>query len=214
MVEAIGALDGRIPVLTCFMSARGLPAALSAPGCADPVVRVSRAGGDRARARRGRMAAWRRAPGGRRPDVPGLRQDEAAAVIAEALERGESGCEPDEIARLFDCYGIPVARQARAETPEAAADAAAGCSRPGRAQGDRAAAQDRRRRGSARAAARPRSRPRPPRWRSGARAGEPFDGFLVQELVEGGVEMLVGSARRPGVRADRRRAAPAASTSS
>ena len=34
--------SGRIPVLTCFMSARGLPEALRAPGVRDPVVRVSR----------------------------------------------------------------------------------------------------------------------------------------------------------------------------
>ena len=36
MVEAITRIDGRIPVLTCFMSSRGLPDALRAPAYASP----------------------------------------------------------------------------------------------------------------------------------------------------------------------------------
>ena len=36
MVEAITRIDGRIPVLTCFMSSRGLPDALRAPGVRIP----------------------------------------------------------------------------------------------------------------------------------------------------------------------------------
>ena len=53
LVAAIGAIDRTIPVLTCFMSARGVPDELRAPGLPDPIVRFPRAGRDRARARLG-----------------------------------------------------------------------------------------------------------------------------------------------------------------
>ena len=36
IVDAIGAIDGRVTALTCFMSAQGLPEALSAPGVRIP----------------------------------------------------------------------------------------------------------------------------------------------------------------------------------
>ena len=124
-------------------------------------------------------------------------KDEAAAVIAGALERGEGWLLPDEIARLFDCYGVPTALTFRAGTPEEAADMAThvggpvvlkavgplhktevGAVRVGLAATEVAAE-------AAAMAERIKAH------------GEPLEGFVVQELVSGGVEMLVGMTADP-----------------
>ena len=147
---------------------------------------------------------WREKPVGSIPHFPGVRKDEAAAVIAGALERGEGWLPPDEIARLFDCYGVPTALTFRASTPEEAAEKAAhvggpvvlkavgplhktevGAVRVGLAVADVAAEA---------AAMTERIEAH----------GEPLEGFVVQELVSGGVEMLVGMTADPEVRPGRR----------
>ena len=118
-------------------------------------------------------------------------------MIAGALERGEGWLEPDEIARLFDCYGVPTARTIRAATPSEAADAAAtlkgpvvlkavgpvhktevGAVRLGLAATEVVAEAEA-------MAARIEAH------------GEPLEGFVVQEQVAGGVEMLVGMTADP-----------------
>jgi acyl-CoA synthetase (NDP forming) len=140
---------------------------------------------------------WRRRPVGTVPRFPGVREDEAAAVIAGALERGDGWLEPDEVTRLFGCYGIPVATTLRGDTPEAAAEAAAslrgpvvlkaigpvhktevGAVRLGVAVTEVVA--------EAEAMA-----------RRIEEQGEDLEGFLVQELVPDGVEMLVGMTADP-----------------
>jgi acetate---CoA ligase (ADP-forming) len=196
MVEAIGSLDGRIPVLTCFMSARGLPEALSSPGVRIPSYAFPEQAAI-ALAHATDHGEWRRRPVGNVPRFPGVREDEAAAVVAGALERGDAWLEPDEIERLFACYGIPVATTLRGDTPEAAAEAAAslrgpvvlkavgpvhktevGAVRLGVAITDVAA--------EAEAMA-----------RRIEEQGEDLEGFVVQELVPNGVEMLVGMTADP-----------------
>jgi acetyl coenzyme A synthetase (ADP forming)-like protein len=196
MVEAIGALDGRIPVLTCFMSARGLPDALSAPDVRIPSYAFPEQAAI-ALAHATDHGEWRRRPVGSVPRFPGIREDEAAAVIAGALERGDGWLEPEEIARLFACYGIPVATTLRGATPEAAAEAAASLRGPvvlkavGPVHKTEVGAV---RLGvpvtevAAEAAE---------MARRIAEHGETLEGFLVQELVPNGVEMLVGMTADP-----------------
>ncbi len=196
IVDAIGAIDGRVTALTCFMSAQGLPDALSAPGVRIPSYAFPEHAAI-ALAHAVDHSAWRDKPVGSVPRFPGVRKDEAAAVIAEALERGEGWLQPDEIARLFDCYGVPTALTFRADTPEAAAGVAAhvgglvvlkavgplhktevGAVRVGLAASEVAAE-------AAAMAERIRAH------------GEVLEGFVVQEFVSGGVEMLVGMTADP-----------------
>ena len=196
MVEAIGALERRIPVLTCFMSARGLPAALSSPAVRIPSFAFPEQAAI-ALAHAAQHGAWRERPTGTVPRIPGLRVDEAAATIASALARGEGWLEPDEVAALFDCYGLPTARQARVSTPDEAVAAAASMHGPvalkavgplhktdvgavelGLSPAELPAAM---------AAMTERIRAR----------GEALEGFTVQEMVEGGVEMFVGMTADP-----------------
>jgi acyl-CoA synthetase (NDP forming) len=139
---------------------------------------------------------WRSKPEGTVPTFE-AREDQAAAVIADALTRGEGWLTPEEVRTLLDCYGVPTARQAHTTTPEEAADAAASLGGtvalkaigpihktesgavvldllPGDVRDAATAMAER-----------------------VAATGEPFDGFLVQEMVPSGVEMLVGAVADP-----------------
>ena len=124
-----------------------------------------------------------------------MRGDAAAALIAEALARGGGWLQPDEVAALLDCYGVPLAAWRIADSP-AAAGAAAGelgvavalkAIAPGLVHKTEAGAvrlglgHD----GEVASAAE--------EMGAALRANglEP-EGFLVQSMVEGGVEMLVG----------------------
>lgn len=196
MIEAIGSLDRKLPVLTCFMSARGIPdelrsADLRIPSYAYPEQAAI------ALAHAAQHGAWRAKPEGKPPVLPGIREDEAHGVIAAALERGETWLTPDEMGKLFECYGLIRVREASVSTAEEAAETAArfggkvalkaagpvhkteaDAVRLDLAAGEVLAA-------ALAMAARLRER------------GEPLEGFVVQEMVSGGTEMLVGAASDP-----------------
>jgi acyl-CoA synthetase (NDP forming) len=119
-------------------------------------------------------------------------------VLAAALARDEEWLSPDEVRQLFDCYGLPSVPEARAASVEETAEASLAfhgrvalkavgpvhktdvgavaldlmpgpdVAEAARAMADRVAA-----------------------------AGEPLEGFVIQEMVGDGVEMLVGAAADP-----------------
>jgi acetate---CoA ligase (ADP-forming) len=149
----------------------------------------------RALARAARYGAWRRAPAG---EVPDLDVDDAAAaaILARALGRGPGWLEPLECAALLDCYGIQRPRQ------ELVADAAAAAAlarrwrcaialkgvAPGLIHRSDAGAVAVGLRGAATITAAAATM-----TTAMTRAGHPPAGFLVQEMVDGGVELLVGA---------------------
>jgi acetate---CoA ligase (ADP-forming) len=193
VTRAIRALDGRVTVLTSFLSPQSSPrtgdGVPSFPYPEQAAIALARATV---------LGAWRRRPAGRVPAFEDARIDEAASILAAALGRNDGGwLSSEEADRLLTCYGIAVARSERALTPEEAAGAAdriggvvalkalgplhkteVGAVRLGIAPGDVASeALEMRHRLEEQNA--------------------PFHGFLVQEMVEGGVEMLVGVADDP-----------------
>jgi acyl-CoA synthetase (NDP forming) len=142
------------------------------------------------------LGLWRARPEGKTVSID-VREDEVAAVIAEALTREEGWLTPHDVGTLLASYGVPTPRQEAARTPEEAATVAA--SFPGsvalkaigplhktdlgavsldldaaRVQAEAEAISDR-----------------------VLRAGEPLEGFLVQEMIPPGVEMLVGAVADP-----------------
>ena len=195
MIDAIASIDGRIPVLTSFMSSRGLPDALRAPGVRVPSFAFPEQAAI-ALAHATELGVWRSKPEGTVPAFD-VREDEAAAVIAGALTRGEGWLTPEEVRELLGCYGVPTARQAHVATPEEAVETASsfGGSVALKAIGPvhktevgavvldlvpddvlaAATAMADRVEG----------------------AGERLDGFLVQEMIATGVEMLVGAVADP-----------------
>jgi acyl-CoA synthetase (NDP forming)/GNAT superfamily N-acetyltransferase len=147
-----------------------------------------------------RHARWRE-----RPEVPpasfrDLRHDEAASVVAEALAAKREWLDAEECIRLLDCYGIAMPEAIVAADPESAARAAAKLDGPLalKAHGPRILHKSEL--GAVRAGL------------EGAdevtRAATDIDAaldekglrrksFLVQRMVEGGVELLVGVASDP-----------------
>jgi acetate---CoA ligase (ADP-forming) len=123
IVEAANELDGAIPILTTFMSTRGLPeqlrgAQLQLPSYTFPEQAAI------ALARASAYGTWRAKPRGRIPSLPDVRVDEAASVVATALERADGWLDPSEVDVLLGCYGIPTVASGRAATPEEAANIA------------------------------------------------------------------------------------------
>jgi acetate---CoA ligase (ADP-forming) len=138
---------------------------------------------------------WRRRPRGTVSTPAGCRPDEAAAIIARALDGGPEWIDPGDVARLLDCYGLPlIATRLVVGADEAAAVASefgcpvalkavargllhktdAGAVLLGLAGGDAVRAGVRRIEVAV------------------AGAGRRLDGVIVQPMAAAGVELLVG----------------------
>jgi acetyl coenzyme A synthetase (ADP forming)-like protein len=124
ILDAAEASGGQKPILTVFMSARGLPAELRRgpqrlPSYAFPEDAAI------ALARVARYAEWR----ARAQEPPAvfddIRRDAVVAVVAAALRRGGGWLDPDEVARVLSGYGLPLLPQVVVTAPGEAAAAAA-----------------------------------------------------------------------------------------
>ncbi len=123
IVEAATEVDGEVPILTTFMTARGLPEQLRGSKVRLPSYTFPEQAAI-ALARASAYGTWRRKDRGRLPAFSDLRVDEAAGIIATALERGSGWLDPTEVERLLSCYAIPSVASSFAATPKDAADAA------------------------------------------------------------------------------------------
>ena len=121
--QAAGEMARAIPLLTVFMSARGVPPELQAGDVKIPSYAFPEDAA-RALARAVGYGIWRNAPEGRLPDYPDIRRDEAEALVATSLGAGVSWLEPDAVARLLSCYGLPLAEWRLVATVEEAGSAA------------------------------------------------------------------------------------------
>jgi acetyl coenzyme A synthetase (ADP forming)-like protein len=199
VAEGISAVGGRIPIITTWMSARGLPEELQGTGTRIP----SFAFPERAAIAMARAAAygrWRERAVGSIRAFDDARPDEAYAILATALGRRDDGwLTAKEVERLLDCYGLRIARSERAGTPQGSAEAAA---RMGGRVALKAFGRDIVHKTEVGGVALGLSgdevehaaREIADRLEA---AGIPVEGFLVQRMVEGGVEMLVGAAHDP-----------------
>jgi acetyl coenzyme A synthetase (ADP forming)-like protein len=185
-----------VPVLSVIMSAGQLPREPDERGVRLPTYRFPEDAA-RALARAAEYGSWRERPEGQVPELPGLRRDEAAALLAAALAEGPQPrwLAPDEVASLLGCYGLPLAEWRLAGTAEEAGTAAEELGGPvalkavaplllhkTEARGVRlglAGAEQVRAAAEEMAAA-------------VAAAGHTLERFLVQRMVGDGVELLVG----------------------
>ncbi len=113
------------PVLSVFISSRGVPAELRRADVRVPSFAFPEDAAI-ALAHAVRYAHWRARPPSDPPRFDDVRRDEAAAVVARALGQGGGWLGPAETWQLLQCYGLNVVEQAVARTPEEAARAAAG----------------------------------------------------------------------------------------
>jgi acetyl coenzyme A synthetase (ADP forming)-like protein len=192
--SAVAELARSIPVLTVFMSARGVPDELRGDGVRIPSYAFPEDAA-RALAKAVGYGVWREAPAGKVPELRGLRRHEAAGIIAQALTDGPRLLTPAEVARLFESYGLPMARWKSAESPEQARLAAEEMGRPVALKG---VAPTLAHKTEAGAVVLDLSSPEEVKREAAAMAqrirshGHDVTGFVVQEMVPQGVEMLVG----------------------
>jgi acetyl coenzyme A synthetase (ADP forming)-like protein len=197
--EGIGEIDAPVPLLAVFMTAEGPPADLSTEEETVPAFAFPEDAA-RALARAADNGVWRSTPAGETPIFEDARVEEGAAVIAGALARRQAWLEQEDVARLLSCYGIRQPESQVVETAEEAGRAAAQFGgrialkaiTPTLLHKTEAGGVELSLDGAAAtmaAAAR--------MARRVTEAGHPPPGFLIQQMVPSGVEMLVGVVHDP-----------------
>jgi acyl-CoA synthetase (NDP forming)/GNAT superfamily N-acetyltransferase len=183
---------GDVPIVPVIIGARipdDAPVAFAAP---EPAAR--------ALARAWRHRAWRDAAQDPLPPPEGIRDAEAAAILARALAAGGGWLGPEDVAALLSCYGIATPPQEVAKTAAAAARAA---SRLGPAVAVKAVAPTLVHKGAAgavrigvRSGAGAR-RATSEVLRAAREAGHEPTGVLVQAMAGTGAELLAGVVHDP-----------------
>jgi acetyl coenzyme A synthetase (ADP forming)-like protein len=190
------------PLLAVFMTSQGAPEVIKSseiriPSYAFPETAAI------ALARAAQYRGWRERPIVEPPQFQDIRRDEAAAIVANALAQGIGWLGMNETRDLLSCYALPLAEQRLVSTPEEAGLAAeelqgpvalkaiapgllhkteAGAVRLNLQDRDQVAAAARELSGKLTAIKAAANAPL---------AASPLQ-FLVQRMVTGGVEMLVG----------------------
>jgi acetyl coenzyme A synthetase (ADP forming)-like protein len=187
------------PLLAVFMTASGRRPELRVGERTIPSYQFPE-NAARALARAVGYGTWLDRPEGQVPRLEGVRRDQAAALLAGALADGPRWLRPDEVALVLDCYGLPLADWRLAATPEEAGAAAEQLGGPVALKAVAPTLVHRTevrgvRLGLADAGAVTRAAVE--MARDVAAAGHAVEGFLVQRMVPGGVEMLVGVAHDP-----------------
>jgi acetyl coenzyme A synthetase (ADP forming)-like protein len=196
MRQAAGELPRQIPIQLVFMSTtdgeEGGPTRLPTYRYPEDAARALAKGVVHAR--------WRERPEVAPPSFPDLRSDEVAVLLAEALAAKREWLDAEECIRTLDCYGIAMPAAIVAADPEAAGRAAEKLGGPlalkahgpqilhkselGAVQTKLEGAEE---------VARTASEMDEALARRGLRRAT----FLVQQMVAGGVELLVGVASDP-----------------
>ncbi len=191
VANAVREVEDPVTIVTSFMSTGPRPGAriTSFPYPEQAAIALARATA---------VGTWRRRPEGRQPVFPEIKLDEAAAILADALGRRSDGwLSVDDCTRLLSCYGVETARVERAATPEEAREVA---QRLGEEVVLKALGPLHKTEVGAVRVRVPSSEVARAASEMQEHLGErdvPFEGFLVQEMIRDGVEMLVGVAADP-----------------
>jgi len=198
IVEAATEVDGAVPILTTFMSTRGLPEQLHSPAVRLPSYTFPEQAAI-ALARVCAYGTWRMKDHGGVPTFADVRIDEAAGIIATALERGDGWLEQLEIEQLLACYGISTVASTVVATVDETADAARRIGGPVAIKAIGAELIHKTEAGAVAVDVAPgeaAERARAMSDRIHAQGIEPT-GYLVQRMVPDGIEMFVGMTLDP-----------------
>ncbi len=121
--QAAGRAPAAMTVLAAFMFTGDPPSELASGPRRIPCYRFPEEAA-KALARSADRGQWLRRPEGRVPALEGIRQEEAAAMLAEVLAGGPRWLTVEESARLLECYGLPVAPWRLAANARQAGEAA------------------------------------------------------------------------------------------
>lgn len=199
IIQANAALEDRVPIVAVFMGARGAPDVISRPDAGIASFRFPEDAA-RALARAVRYEMWRARPEGTLRVFDDVQRDDVAALLSDVLASGPRWLAPHEVAHMFDAYRIPFARWTVAATPTAAGKVAGVETGPVALKAVAPTLQHKSDVGGVRigligaravqrAAAEMRGRVEG--------SGHHLDGFLVQPMVSGGVEMFIGVVSDP-----------------
>jgi acetyl coenzyme A synthetase (ADP forming)-like protein len=180
-VERTGVTDK--PVLACVISSDGTPERLLAAPVSAFAYPESAA---RALGRVAERAEWLRRPQGRVPELDGV---DLAAARSVVLAAGDRWLTPEEARNLLQAYGLPVVAERTAGTVEEAVSAARELGYPVVLKTGLAGVHKTERGGVALDL-----RDEDALREAAQRIGSPF---IVQPLVRGGVELLVGAVEDP-----------------
>lgn len=199
IIEAVRTIDKDKPVLSVFLSAQAAPDELRSGDNRIPCYSFPETAAI-ALARAARYREWRERPETAAPNFVDVRRDEAAAIVATALTRGDGWLSNEETGELFSCYGLPLIEQSIVKSPEEAGavaeqmncEVALKIIAPGVIHKTEAGGVRLRLRGAKQV-------------RDAARemmaglvvSGNAPTGFLVQRMAGAGVEMLVGVVHDP-----------------
>ncbi len=190
--------DG-VPVVSVFMSsatAEPIDDATRIPAYAFPEDAV------RALAHAARLGRWRRTPDEAAAEPPALRHDEASALLAEATGASADGrwLSPDDVARLCDCYGIPLISGRTGATIDDAVAAADTVGPPVALKAIAGGLVHKSDIGAVRLGLRTPQEVTHAAHdirRAVTAAGYSLDGYLVQPMLDAGAELLVGVTADP-----------------
>ena len=181
------------PVLAVFMQSHGVPHELRTPDVRLPAYRFPEDAAI-ALARAAGYGEWLGRPIEAPPVFADVRPDDATAIIASALGRGEEWLTPHDMAELLSCYGLPVLPQRWAASVEEVGTAAAELSGKVALKASAPGLVHKTEAGAVRLGLTPESAGAAAREMTEtlhAHGHEP-NGFLVQRMAEPGVEMIVG----------------------
>ncbi len=183
---------GSKPVLAIFMSSRGAPDVLRPiPTYAFPEPAAI------ALARAVEYGQWRSRPEGSVPSFSDLRATEARTVVEAALERGGGWLDPLEAGRLLAAIGIAAAPLRYCRDPEAAVRAAETLGFPAAVKAFGPTILHKTEVGGVKLGLTTAAEVRAAWADLSARLGGALTGVLVQAMVPGGVEVIVGVVHDP-----------------
>ena len=179
---------GNKPVLANFMSAKGAPAILgSIPSYGFPESAAS------ALAKVTTYGEWRRRKLGTIPSFNDIQTDAAKTIITQVLSRGGGWLSPLEIGELFNAVKIPVAKSRFVSTLEDALTAADKIGFPIALKATGPSIIHKTEVGGVALNLMDKAAIQEAYDRMAGRLGPDLTGFVVQEMVPGGVEVVVGA---------------------
>jgi acetyl coenzyme A synthetase (ADP forming)-like protein len=196
IAEGARGLKASKPIITVFMSTQSVADSLNASDLRIPSYSFPESAAI-ALSRAAWYGAWRRRPVSSAPVFDDIRTDEAAAIVSTALLRGDTWLEPEEIAALLACYGLPLVEQRIVHSPEEAGLAAEEIGGEVALKAAGEGLLHKTEIGAVRLRLQGREQVITAAWQIAGdleSKGLPARSFVVQRMAEGGVEMLVGVA--------------------
>ncbi|HXA29451.1 MAG TPA: GNAT family N-acetyltransferase [Candidatus Angelobacter sp.] len=199
VAEAIAAASANadIPVLATFLAMHDIPAAQAQGRTVPAFAFVEPAAA--ALAAVTRYARWRDRPIGTEPSLAGIDADRARALVAAALDGHPDGCwmEADAAEALLSAYGIGTAPSRRVESAAAATHAAQDVGMPVALKVGAGSVVHKTDVGGVQLGLRTGAEVRRAYATMAERLGDAMHGAIVQHMVSGGVELIMGVVQDP-----------------